>query len=161
MKSIAAGIHKMSQDDIVEFEKQKEWKLNASGEEIRLQPGDVDISTEDIPGWLVAIDGNLTIALDVIVTEELRQEGIAREFINRIQNFRKESGLDVTDKINILIMKHRSLNEAINHYKDYIGTQTLAIKVDLVENLDTENARKVEIGEDLRTWIKIEKATDI
>ena len=95
------------------------------------------------------------------VTETLRQEGIAREFINRIQNYRKESGFDVTDKIRILIMKHGSLDEAILHHKDYIGDQTLAKQIDLVEDMDTNNARKVEFDEEVRTWIKIEKVTGI
>lgn len=161
MKSITAGIGKMKQEDIARFEQEGEWILNVSGEQIRLLPEDVEITTEDIPGWLVANDGSLTVALDVKVTEELRQEGIAREFINRIQNYRKESGFDVTDKINILIMKHGSLDEAIRNHKDYIGTQTLARQVELVEKLDPENARKVEIDENIRTWIRIEKVADI
>lgn len=161
MKSIVDGIRKMTHEDIARFEKEQQWKLQVEGEEIVLMPEDVEITTEDIPGWLVASDGSLTVALDVTVTEELRQEGIAREFINRIQNFRKESGFDVTDKIRILIMKHGSLNEAIMHHREYIGTQTLAREVDLVEDMDRENARKVEIDDDVQTWIKIEKITGI
>ncbi|MFC2112981.1 isoleucine--tRNA ligase [Bacteroidota bacterium] len=160
MKSISAEVQKMSQEDIAQFEKEGIWKLEASGEEVTLLPEDVEISTEDIPGWLVANDGSLTIALDVTVTEELRQEGIAREFINRIQNYRKESGFDVTDKIKVLIMKHISIENAILNHRDYIATQTLANQIDLVEDLDTENARKVEIDEDIKTWIRIEKVAD-
>jgi len=161
MKSIAAEVQKMSQEDIAAFEKEGKWKLDASGEEVKLLPEDVEINTEDIPGWLVANDGNLTIALDVTVTETLRQEGIAREFINRIQNYRKESGFEVTGKIRIMIMKHSSLDEAILYHKDYIGNQTLAKQIDLVEDMDTINARKVEFDEEVRTWIKIEKVTGI
>ncbi|MFC2115559.1 isoleucine--tRNA ligase [Bacteroidota bacterium] len=161
MKSIASEIQKMSQEDIAHFEQAGKWVLNISGEEIPLLPENVEITTEDIPGWLVASDGNLTIALDVTLTEKLRQEGIAREFINRIQNYRKESGFDVTDKINILIMKHESLNEAITHHKEYIAAQTLARQLDLVENMDKKNARKVEIDEEVQTWISIEKVADI
>ena len=159
MKSISEEIGKMNQENIAQFEKQGKWELNISGEVINLLPEDVEISTEDIPGWLVANDGNLTIALDVTVTDELLQEGIAREFINRIQNYRKESGFDVTDKIKVLIMSHSSIDDAIVQHKDYIGTQTLAIKIDLVDEMDTGNARKVEIDEDVQTWIKIEKTT--
>jgi isoleucyl-tRNA synthetase len=159
MKSISEEIGKMNQDNIAQFEKEAKWELSVSGEIINLLPEDVEISTEDIPGWLVASDGSLTIALDVTVTEELLREGIAREFINRIQNYRKESGFDVTDKIKVLIMKHLSLNDAILQHKDYIGTQTLANKIDLVDEMDTGNARKVEIEEDVQTWIKIEKDT--
>lgn len=161
MKSIASEILKMNQEDISRFEKEGKWTLNASGEDITLMPEDVEITAEDIPGWLIANDGSLTIALDITLTEELRQEGIAREFINRIQNYRKESGFNVTDKINILIMKHESLDEAIINHKDYIGTQTLANQVDLVEDMDTDNARKVEIDDEVRTWIIIEKVADI
>ncbi|HEC44066.1 MAG TPA: isoleucine--tRNA ligase [Bacteroides sp.] len=159
MKSISEEIGKMNQENIAQFEKQGKWVLNISGEVINLMPEDVEISTEDIPGWLVANDGNLTIALDVTVTDELLREGIAREFINRIQNYRKESGFDVTDKIKVLIMSHSSIDDAILQHKDYIGTQTLAIQIDLVDEMDTGNARKVEIDEDVQTWIKIEKAS--
>jgi isoleucyl-tRNA synthetase len=161
MKSISAEIGKMNQEDIGQFEERGEWKLNISGEKITLLPGDVEINTEDIPGWLVAGDGRLTIALDVTLTEDLRQEGIAREFVNRIQNFRKESGLDVTDKIRILIKKHASIDAAVMRHKEYIGSQTLASMLDLVEDLDTENARKIELEESVMTWVKIEKVAGI
>jgi isoleucyl-tRNA synthetase len=157
MKTIAAEVQKMSQEDISSFEASGEWKLKASGEEILLLPDDVDITTEDIPGWLVANDGSLTVALDVTITDELRYEGIAREFINRIQNYRKESGFEVTDKINIMIMKHESLNMAIDLHRENIGIQTLAEHVRLVDDMDTEKARKVELEEGLYTWMKIEK----
>ena len=160
MKTIAAEVQNMSQKDIASFEARGEWKLEASGEEIILFPEDVEITTEDIPGWLVAIDGSLTVALDVTITEELRYEGIAREFINRIQNYRKESGFEVTDKIYILIMKHESLNNAIDRHRENIGIQTLADRVQLVDNLDMENARKVELEEGLYTWMKIEKISN-
>ncbi len=161
MKSIAAEVQKMAREDILRFETEQTWKLKIGGQEVVLGLEDVEITTEDIPGWLVSTDGNLTVALDVTVTEELRREGIAREFINRIQNYRKESGLDVTDKIRILILKHKSLDDAILQHKEYIGTQTLANQVDLVEKLDTENARKVEIDEQVQTWIRIEKISGI
>jgi isoleucyl-tRNA synthetase len=161
MKSIASEIQKMSQDNISRFEREGTFKIDVSGKRIELLAEDVEILTEDIPGWLVAGEGNLTVALDVTVTEELRQEGIAREFINRIQNYRKESGFDVTDKIKIVIIRHGSIDRAILHHRDYIGTQTLASSIELVEEMDTENARKIEIDEDVQTWIKIEKITGI
>jgi isoleucyl-tRNA synthetase len=157
MKVIASEIQKMSQEDISNFETAGEWKLRASGEEIILLPEDVEITTEDIPGWLVANDGSLTVALDVTITDELRYEGIAREFINRIQNYRKESGFEVTDKINIMILKNESLNRAIDRHRENIGLQTLAESVQLVDDMDTGNARKVELEEGLFTWMKIEK----
>jgi isoleucyl-tRNA synthetase len=161
MKQIAAEVQQMSQEDIAEFEKQGSRTIYISGEEIILQSEDVEISTEDIPGWLVSSDGSLTVALDVTVTEELRQEGIAREFINRIQNYRKESGFDVTDKINIRIKMHEALDEAIRYHESYISAQTLARQIDLVKELDIENARKVELDEDVQTWIMIEKVAGI
>jgi isoleucyl-tRNA synthetase len=157
MKIIATEVQKMTQEDISRLEAAGEWKLEISGQEIVLLPEDVEITTEDIPGWLVANDGNLTVALDVTITDELRYEGIAREFINRIQNYRKESGFEVTDKINIMIMKHESLNKAIDQHRENIGMQTLAESVQLVDDMDTENARKVELEEGLYTWMKIEK----
>jgi isoleucyl-tRNA synthetase len=161
MKQISAEIQKMDQKEISKFEKTGEWILKIEGEEILLNSDDVEISTEDIPGWLVATDGNLTVALDVTITEDLRREGIAREFINRIQNYRKESGFDVTDKIRVLIRKHESIDDAIKYHRDYIGIQTLAPEVDLVDDMDHENARKVEIDENVETWIRIEKLTGI
>ena len=157
MKFIAAEVQKMSQEDISILETTGEWKLKASGQEVMLLPEDVEISTEDIPGWLVASDGSLTVALDVTITDELRYEGIAREFINRIQNYRKESGFEVTDKINIMIMKHELLNKAIDQHKENIGVQTLAEQVQLVDDMDTQDARKVELEEGLFTWMRIEK----
>ncbi len=161
MKQIASEVQKMNQENIAGFEREGKWKLDISGEEIILQPEDAEITTEDIPGWLVSSDANLTVALDVTITEELRQEGIAREFINRIQNYRKESGFEVTDKIKVLIQKEDSLTEAIIKHKDYIGAQTLAREVELVETLDTGTARKIELDNDVQTWLKIDKVPEI
>jgi len=161
MKQIASEVQKMTQEDIAGFEKEEKWKLDVSGEEIILRPEDAEITTEDIPGWLVSSDSSLTVALDITITEELRQEGIAREFINRIQNYRKESGFEVTDKINVLIQKEDSLNEAINIHKDYISAQTLAREVKLVDELGTENAKKIELDDDVQTWLKIDKVPGI
>ncbi len=157
MKTITTEIQKMSQEDISLFEETGKWKLEASGQEILILTQDVEITTEDIPGWLVANDGNLTVALDVTITDELRYEGIAREFINRIQNYRKESGFEVTDKINIIIMKHASLDKAIAKHRENIGIQTLADNIQLVDEMDTAKAKKVELEEGLFTWMKIEK----
>jgi len=161
MKQIASEVQKMTQEDIAGFEREEKWKLDVSGEEIILRPEDAEITTEDIPGWLVSSDSSLTVALDITITEELRQEGIAREFINRIQNYRKESGFEVTDKINVLIQKEDSLNEAINIHKDYISAQTLAREVKLVDELGTENAKKIELDDDVQTWLKIDKVPGI
>ncbi len=157
MKSIAASVSKMSQEDIAQLEKEGRFTLKADGQEIELGLNDVEIVSEDIPGWLVANEGKLTIALDVTITEELHNEGIARELVNRIQNIRKESGFDVTDKIDIEIQKNEQLNNAVQQHKDYIGSQTLASGIKLVDEIDPDKAREVEINEDLKTLLKVER----
>ncbi len=116
---------------------------------------DVEILSEDIPGWLVANEGRLTVALDVNVTKELKEEGIARELINRIQNLRKESDFDVTDKISLEIGRHEEITEAVEHFEAYISSQVLAEKITLTDTRD-EQAKEVEIDE-IRTFIRIEK----
>ena len=118
---------------------------------------DVEIISEDIPGWLVTNEGSLTVALDITVTEEIRYEGIAREFINRIQNYRKESGLDVTDKIKIEIQKHAEIDQAIMVHREYICTQTLGTEILLKENVEEEGSKAVDIDENINTRLKIKK----
>jgi isoleucyl-tRNA synthetase len=157
MKQISAVVGQMSQEDITTIEANNAFPIEINGEEIVLTVEDVDIVSEDIPGWLVANEGNLTVALDITVTEALRQEGIAREFINRIQNIRKESGFEVTDKVNIQISKHEAINDAIAKFSDYIGSQTLANSVELVDNLEQNSATLVELEDKVSTFIRIEK----
>ena len=157
MKSISAAINGMSQEDIALFEKEQSFTLNVDGKEIALTLDDVEILSEDIPGWLVASEGRLTVALDINITDELKEEGIAREFINRIQNLRKESGLDVTDKIILKIKKHDAINSAINKFNDYIATQTLAEKILLVEKCNENTAKSVEVDEGVETFMSLEK----
>ncbi len=157
MKGISAVIAQMDQQAIAAFEQVGEYPIEVDGQELVLVPEDVEILSEDIPGWLVANEGRLTVALDINVTDELREEGIAREFVNRIQNIRKDSGFDVTDKVTIEILKNDAINLAIEHYADYIGQQTLALSVKLVDDLDKSLAREVEIDENISTFMKIEK----
>jgi len=157
MKQIAGVVAQMSQDDISKLERENKFILNIDNQEVVLTTDDVEISSEDIPGWLVANDGALTVALDITVTDELKNEGIAREFINRIQNIRKESGFEVTDKINIKILSHKAIVNAINIHSDYIGTQTLAEKIELVDNLEQNGAKTVELDDTISTLIKVEK----
>jgi isoleucyl-tRNA synthetase len=157
MKQIATVIGSFSQDDIYDFEKNNGRMIMVDGQQIYIGAEDVEIISEDIPGWMVANEGKLTVALDVMVTEELRQEGIAREFINRIQNIRKESGFDVTDKIDIDIKKHDSINEAVKNFKNYISSQTLAVNLKLVENLNENDSRLVEIDDEVQTLIRINR----
>jgi isoleucyl-tRNA synthetase len=156
MKAISAVVDKMSQADIVAFEQKGNFNVQIEEEAISLGMEDLDVISEDIPGWLVANEGKITIALDISISSELRQEGIAREFINRIQNLRKDSGFDVTDKIVIDIQKNDAINSAVLNYKDYIGSQTLANKIELVESL-SDDSREVEIDENIITRLKISK----
>ena len=155
MKAIAACIGEMGQTDIYQFEKTGSYPLTVEGETLTLLPEDVEILSEDIPGWLVANEGRLTVALDINITRELREEGIAREFINRIQNLRKERDFNVTDKIRLTIGKHEEINEAVEHFKHYIASQVLAEEITLVDKNDTD-AQEIEIDE-IRTSIKIRR----
>jgi isoleucyl-tRNA synthetase len=137
------------------MEQQGQWKLIIDGIDVELTSEDVEIMSEDIPGWLVASEGKLTVALDVTLTPDLIQEGIAREFVNRIQNIRKDSGFDVTDKISIEIQKHNAIFDAINLHKYYIVTQTLANDIAWVDTLNDAQAKEIEIDEDTKTLLKI------
>ena len=157
MKEIATAVNQFNQGAISEFESKGEITILAGEREIVLLPEDVEIQTEDIPGWTVATEGQLTIALDINVTEELKQEGIAREFINKIQNLRKDNGFEVTDRIEITIEKHNGFNTAVLSHKDYICTQTLANKIELVEKLNHSNAKDVEIDKNVFARIIVKK----
>jgi isoleucyl-tRNA synthetase len=156
MKQISAAIAQMGQADITAIEVKGSYAIEIENETIVLTPEDVEILSEDIPGWLVASEGALTVALDIHVTEELRQEGIAREFVNRIQNIRKESDFEVTDKIRVQIQKNDLLNEALEKHAEYISNQTLASSFVLVDSVKTENARQVDIDE-VVTYVVVEK----
>ena len=155
MKQISALIAGMEQSDIFEFEKNGYYTLTIGEETLKLGLEDVEILSEDIPGWLVANEGRLTVALDINLTKELKEEGIARELINRIQNLRKESDFDVTDKITLHIGRHPEINEAVNNFSQYIASQVLAESIELTDNKNA-NAKDVEI-DDIHTFISIEK----
>ena len=157
MKGIAAEMAKMTSHDIATFEREGRFELTVGAESVCLAPEDAEIMSEDIPGWLVANEGRLTVALDINVTPELREEGIAREFVNRIQNIRKDSGFDVTDKIRIAIGRHQAIDEAIGHYADYIASQTLAVAVELTDALAEPEAQRVEIDDEIATLVRVEK----
>lgn len=103
--------------------------------EATIEASDVEIISEDIPGWLVANEGKLTVALEVVVTEELRREGIARELVNRIQNIRKSSGFEITDKIKITISKNKQTDDAVNEYNGYICNQVLGTSLELSDEV--------------------------
>ena len=135
MKALAAAIAEMSQDDIVKMEADGQFTLL----DYTLVPEDVEIVTEDMPGWLVANNGILTIALDIELTDELIEEGIARELINRIQNLRKSSGLEITDRINIRIEDRPEIHNAVLHCNEYIASQVLAISLNLANNMQVDS----------------------
>ena len=136
MKAVAAAVAEMSQEAIAELEKNGSYTLQLDGTDVVVEAADVEIFSEDIPGWLVANEGKLTVALDVTVTEELRREGIARELVNRIQNIRKSSGLEITDKIKITLSKNQQTDDAVNEYKDYICNQVLGTSLTLTDEVE-------------------------
>ena len=136
MKAVAAAVAEMSQEAITELEKNGSYTLQLDGVDVVVEAADVEIFSEDIPGWLVANEGKLTVALDVTVTEELRREGIARELVNRIQNIRKSSGLEITDKIKITLSKNQQTDDAVNEYKDYICNQVLGTSLTLTDEVE-------------------------
>jgi isoleucyl-tRNA synthetase len=157
MKPISDGINGFSQSDISQLEVTGSYELQVGAEKVTISLEDVEIHTEDIPGLIVASEGPLTIALDINVTGVLKEEGIAREFVNKIQNLRKESDFEVTDRIRITIGKGEEYNTAIINFKDYICAQTLANSLELVDNLDDVNAKQIEIDKDLFAVILVEK----
>ena len=129
MKALAARIASMSQAEISQFEKDGTFTVDLDGQQAVVELADVEIISEDIPGWLVANEGNLTVALDITVTDELRLEGIARELVNRIQNVRKSKNFDITDKITVTIAPDERTDEAVKAYGDYIARQVLATSI--------------------------------
>nr|WP_320058368.1 isoleucine--tRNA ligase [uncultured Bacteroides sp.] len=137
MKAVAAGVNELSQEAIAELEKNGKYTLNLGGEEVVLEAVDVEIFSEDIPGWLVANEGKLTVALEVTITEELRREGIARELVNRIQNIRKSSGFEITDKIRITLSKNQQTDDAVNEYNTYICNQVLGTSLKLTDKVES------------------------
>ena len=159
MKQISALIGNMGQSEISEFERKGAFEGVIDGENITLLPEDVEIHSEEIPGWQVASDGPITVALDMNITPELKAEGIAREFINRIQNLRKESNFEVTDRIILRIVKHNELDDAIIQFNDYISNQTLSAKLELVEKLPDGSGKLIEFDQGIETYIQVEKVT--
>ena len=133
MKEIAAYVNAMTQDEIISFEQQRSLSFNIGNQKVLVENGDLDIITEDIPGWVVATEGSLTVALDITVTDELALEGLARDFINRLQNLRKELNFDVTDKIVVNVEKNEGLYRAISEKYDYICSDTLAERINFTE----------------------------
>ena len=156
MKDVAATISAFSNEEICEFENNGAKTIVVNGQTIDLTLDDVTIISKDIPGWQVANEGHITVALDTTLTDELVNEGIAREFVNRIQNLRKDSGFDVTDKIKLQIQKHDAINKAIEIHKAYIASETLCADLQLVDEIKNDNKKLVEI-DDIQTYMAVQK----
>jgi isoleucyl-tRNA synthetase len=132
-KPMSALIATFTQEQIAEIEANDTTTLELNGEQITVTAADFDITSEDMPGWLVASEGKLTVALDITITEELRREGVARELVNRIQNIRKDSGFEVTDKIRVEVEANDLTSAAVESFAQYIAQQTLAVEVKATE----------------------------
>ncbi len=157
MKSIADHINGMDQEMIGLLEKEGEFLLKVDNQDITISLADVEIMTEDIPGWVVSTDGSLTAALDITLTPELKNEGMARELVNRIQNLRKNQDFEVTDKINIWVEKHPEIISAINQYNSYICSETLANSLQLVDQIPDQEKELVELVEDCSVYVKVSR----
>ncbi|WP_291857726.1 isoleucine--tRNA ligase [Marinilabilia sp.] len=157
MKAISKAFAEMSQEDIARFEMENGFNLEIEGQAVDLNNEDAEVISEDIPGMLVANEGRITVALDITLTPELKAEGVARELINRIQNLRKDSGFEVTDKIIVSIQKNEVTNKAIEKHKKYIAAQTLAKEINLVESCNSNDALSVDLEDDVTILLEIEK----
>ena len=151
MKAVNATIMNFTQHEIAAIEKDGHIALNIEGEEVIILINEVDIAAEDIPGWSVASKGSLTVALDITISKELQDEGNARELVNRIQNIRKESNFDLTDRIFVKLRTNVNLKDSIEPYKEYICTEILADSLDWVSEL--EEGIEIDIND---TLLKIE-----
>ena len=154
MKAVAAQMSTLSQEAIAEFEKNGQYTLDIDGVPAVVDINDVEIYSEDIPGWQVANDGKLTVALEVTVTDALRKEGIARELVNRIQNIRKSSGLEIVDRIHVYLSKNSAINDAVIEYNNYICNQVLANDITLMD--EVSDGTELEF-DDFKLYVKIVK----
>jgi isoleucyl-tRNA synthetase len=157
MKSVQSFANENAQAIISGIEKEQKFEMKFGEDTIVLEPEDVEIIPVDIPGWKVANSGQLTVALDVTMTEELKEEGIARELVNRIQNLRKDSQLDVTDRIDVKIQRNNAINSAVNNNLNYICAEILASSLELVDSVEATQGSEIELDEDTKTLITITK----
>ena len=156
MKAVASALSTMAQSDIIAFEKSGQVTFDIDGTPIVVDLADVEVISEDIPGWLVANEGNLTVALDITLTDELRNEGMARELVNRVQNIRKAKNFDITDKVVVRFQPDERVTAAVEAYGDYIASQVQAVQV-LVEPVDHDDTVDAE-KDDLKVQMTVEKA---
>lgn len=158
MKTAAAIISKFTQEDIAAIETSGVYKLEIEDNSFDLQLSDFEISAEEIPGWQVAQDGDITVALDISIDDKLKAEGMARELINRIQNLRREMDFEVTDRIKIEIEENQEIQSAIDQFQDYIKTEVLAQSIDMVPNLDEASSQSIELPGEIKLLISLEKS---
>ncbi len=157
MKSVAARISDFTQKEISTLEKEESMLLRIEDQDVEIKLSDVEIFADDIPGWVVTNQGALTVALDITVTEELKQEGYARELVNRIQNYRKESQLDVVDTISIDLQSHSELDASFNKFESYIKSETLCTRLNIVSTISADVKTTFEIAENLEIEVAIRK----
>jgi isoleucyl-tRNA synthetase len=157
MKQVAAAVATLDQAQIAELESNGKLTLDLNGTPAEIETGEVEIYSEDIPGWVVANEDALTVALDTTITDDLRMEGISRELVNRIQNIRKESNFDVTDNIIVEIEQHNLLCPAVERFMDYICSETLTKELKFVEKVQ-EPTQMIDVIDGVELGIKIMKA---
>jgi isoleucyl-tRNA synthetase len=157
MKDIAAYVQAMDQQQIVTFERQGSLEIVIQNERITLNRDDIEIISEDIPGWLVASNGEHTVALDITLTDELIREGIARDLINRLQNIRKDRNYELTDRIRVRLKPAGGLAEAVQYNLSYICNEILADELELNEQLDLGSAVEIELEDNLKTWVEVHR----
>lgn len=155
MKEISAAVGEFGQAEIAEIERNGSYQLKINGEDVVLTREDVEIASEDIPGWLVANDNEITVALDITLTDSLVQEGLARDIVNRVQNLRKDRDYQITDRIKVKIMAASGVEEAIKNNMAYICDEVLADKLEVTEKLDSSTAVEIELEDNLKTMIDV------
>jgi isoleucyl-tRNA synthetase len=157
MKAVAEKVTQMSQEDIRVFENDGRFQLELDNGPFQIDTEDAEISSQDIPGWEVNTMGKITVALDIDITSELRKEGLARELVNRIQNLRKEKGLDVTDRISLIISEHPDIRPAIEGNMDYICNETLISTLSMVSEIPNNESDELELEDQIRVRATIKK----
>ena len=155
MKAVASALTQFSQEDIARFEKEGNYNLSIEGEPVILQLAEVEISSEDIPGWTVANKGILTVALDITVSPELEAEGNAREFVNRIQRIREDSNFDLTDRIEVKVAAHNSMKDSLAKFNTYICAEILADKLEILSEI--QDGTEIEVNDVLLNVIVLKK----
>ena len=136
MKGVAAAVQNMSQEDVARLEQEGSFTFDINGTPATVDTTEVEIFSEDIPGWVVANEGTLTVALDIQLTDELKREGIARELKKRIQDSRKQNGLEITDRIRVKLNSDPQTDAAVREYEDWIKSQVLADSIELVPGME-------------------------